>query len=179
MKIILLTILLLSALPAHALTLLGQAPDPSVIITRGNLEWVWASPCAGEQPSCDGKGDLGDVLPHGFAFATDTQWNASFVNLSTLIGVFAPGVFPGQPICAAPYFSQGHDTCDLGDLRGGAIWHSPLALNATFRNSSASETFLVRQAVVPTSSVPEPISLLLLGMGIVGVLYARRLFDGL
>lgn len=179
-------LVVVTAMPVQAASMLGIAPDPLVIVTRtslefGNLEWVWASPCAGLQPSCDGDGDLGDVLHHGFDFATPEQWNASFADRPALVSAF----LESGTLCAATYFSQDWDHCDIGDLRGGYIWHSPLAPTGTERNNGGSETFLVRVGpsefvpigVIPmepkpnleATAVPEPSSLLLLGAGLLGL----------
>jgi hypothetical protein len=50
-------------------------PDAELIVIRGDLEWVYAAPCAALDPSC---GAVDDPIPHGFAIATDDQWLASF-----------------------------------------------------------------------------------------------------
>ena len=158
---------LLVAGQAQALALLGQPPAPALIVSAGNLEWVWAAPCAGEQPSC------GVVQLHnGFGFPTAAQWNISFASLAALIAAFDP---PGPTeLCASTYFSTAHNHCDAGDLTVGAIWHSPLAANDSLRNNSAAETFLVRQVADPDPRVPEPASLALAGLALAGLALARR-----
>ena len=183
-------LVVVTAMPVQAAgLLLGEAPHPSVIVKAGGFEWVWASPCAGEQPNCDDR-DL--VLHSQFEYATPDQWTASFTSLSALESAFTfkdlNAATPINPlgivtICASAYFSADWNHCDLGDLRGGFVWHSPLALDPFHRNNGNSETFLVRTiiggpvsvdpppvAVVSgLTAVPEPSSLLLLGAGLLGL----------
>jgi hypothetical protein len=151
-----------------AATLLGEAPDPSVIVSAGGYEWVYAGPCAGAGASC------GPVaLHHNFGFATDAQWNSSFANLDALAAAFQYTSSNGTVLCAATYFNTVYDQCDFSDAAAGYIWHSPLALSEAHRTNPAGETFLVRAVNAPTD-VPEPASLALLGLGLAAVAAARR-----
>ena len=154
----------LAAGQASALTSLGQEPPSNLIVQAGGLEWVYASPCAGKQPSC------GVVQLHnGFGFATDAQWNVSFSTINDLLAAFNPA---SGTLCAASYFSTVYDHCDIDDVRLGYIWHSPLAPNANGRDSDVAETFLVRAGNV--NDVPEPASLALVGVALLGAAVARR-----
>lgn len=156
--------LLLAAGQASALTLIGQEPAANLIVQAGGLEWVYAAPCAGENPSC------GTVqLHHGFGFATDAQWNASFSTINDLLAAFNPA---SGLKCAATNFSTAHDHCDVSNAQDGFIWHSPLAPDASHRDNPASETFLVRAGNV--NDVPEPASLALAGVALLGAAVARR-----
>lgn len=146
---------------SHALSQLGQAPDPSVIISAGGLEWVWAAPCSPSQPSC------GEVqLHHGFEVASEQDWLSSFLSLADIIDAFTND--NGGTICASPYFSTAHDHCDLGDLQIGAVFNLPASFGGQFVGSSQLESFLVR------AEVPEPETLALLAFGLLGISALRK-----
>lgn len=155
---------------ASAVTMLLQAPDPSVIVQAGGYEWVYAGPCAGTEPSC---GPV--VLHHDFAFATDAQWTSSFASINALMTAFQFNPSNGTGLCAASYFNTVYDQCDFFDAAAGYIWNSPLAPTVGHRTNPAGETFLVRALDAP-EEVPEPASLALFGLGLAGAALARRKF---
>jgi hypothetical protein len=156
--------------PACASPLLGQAPDPSLIVTVGGLDWVWASGCAATGGVC------GEPIQHndGFYIATRAQWNASFSSSAELLAAFTT---PSGFRCAAAYFepdySPGVHDCSPTDVGAGFVWHAPFALLADIApdlayNNDFSDTFLVRQ------EVPEPGTLVLVAIGIAGLAARRR-----
>lgn len=149
---------------AGAAAQIGQEPPANLIVQAGGLEWVYASPCAGQSPSCSGV-----QLHHGFGFATDDQWNASFSTINDLMAAFNPS---SGLLCAASYFDITYNHCDPSNAVSGYIWHSPLAPDADHRDNPASETFLVR--VGDVNGVPEPASLALAGAALLGAAVARR-----
>jgi hypothetical protein len=148
---------------AQARTMLGQTPPPSLIVNAGGLEWVYASPC-------DSSGDnrCGSVTLHNdFQFATNEQWTKSFANYNELAAAFKPN---GTVLCAAAYFSNEYNHCDFSNVQQGLIWNSPIAAPGG-AYTGYGETFLVRAL---EAEVPEPASIVLIGLGLAGFAAARR-----
>ena len=149
---------------ALALSHLGEAVPDSLIVHAGGLEWVYAGPCAPENPSC------GVVMLYaGFEIPDYSEWNASFSSLSDLLAAF--NIPNGPTPNAAPYFNTVGDHIDIGDAQGGWIWGAPF-VDASHASNPASEAFLVRGAV----GVPEPATMLLFSLGLIEIAGVRRKF---
>lgn len=143
----------------------GQEPDPSVLVVRGGLEWIWAAPCSEGPDSC---GAPSQIL--GFRDPTQGEWLASFTDLADLIAAFT--LPSGGARCGSPWLNATYNHCDYSDLQNGHIWHSAFCNPAYFNGCEArtTETFLVRGASVPE---PETLALMLTGLGL-GTLVGRR-----
>jgi len=145
-----------------ALTAYAGVVPANLIVDRGGLEWVWASPCAPEQPSCgsaivDSSGNA--FIDDGWRLATSSEWLSSFTDSVDLYNAFGGNT----PLCASSYFGSGWDHCDAGDALAGYVWGAPQPIGNSYdANDAASESFLVNGNV----GVPEPATWGLLGLGI-------------
>ena len=144
----------------------ADAVDPSVIISHAGNEWVWAAPCAAEQPSCGAPTPM-----YGFDNPTQDQW-ATWADRAELMAAFTDG--SGNAICASAYFGSGYSHCDMSDAVNGHIWHA-YANNICDPSyydgcvAPTTETFYVR--AVPE---PETYALMIAGLGLVGFMVRRR-----
>ena len=160
-----------------------NTPVPTnAYITLGGLDWAWAMPV----PS-DGSGGFGVFIdlsvqgPLGWRVPTAaelalaplaTQFlfagaNVPFNGVDPISGASFAATnanYTGDGACAAPYFNNTYSHCDWQDGLGQPLgpWFG-LAGAPSFADSLA-----VRNAV------PEPASLLLLGLGLAGLALARR-----
>lgn len=145
---------------ANSAALLGQEPDPNLLVSAGGMEWVYAGPCAP-------FGGCGDVLLHsGFVLPTASDWLASFANHAAIISAFtAPA---GGAKCAATYFNTVHNHCDFGDATAGFIWGLPASygFDSFHTEHPLAEAFLVRVGQVPEPGTLALLSIALLGFGV-------------
>ncbi|MRW85847.1 PEP-CTERM sorting domain-containing protein [Pseudoduganella sp. FT26W] len=154
-------ILMLHA-PAHALSELNSPIDPKVIVTVGDLQWVWSGPCAPVEPSCGTS-----MQRDNFTIPTAAQWLSSFADTATVVAAFTTTPFTG--ICASPWFNTALDHCDLMDLQMGSIWNAPSPIGTFETQNAGAEAFLVR--VVPE---PETYLMLVAGLGLVAAIARRK-----
>ena len=192
-------LVVVTAMPVQAVStgpLPGPLP-PEVIVTRGDWQWVWVSPCVEEAGKSCSFGPVVDAYGFLPPVITDTSnpWTESFEGFRGDNGMLKAfgitenpnGTFSGDAICATPYFSQDHTQCNSGDLYQGVVWQAPFSTvtkDSTLlpdegnplrhpNNRLSAEVFRVQwigsKPEPPPSSLPEPSSLLLLGAGLLGL----------
>jgi hypothetical protein len=133
-------------------------PLPSdVYITEGGLDWTWVSPVNIEFWSGN-KLELPSFHPEGWRFATDSEM-ASHPSLAAFTR------YDGSYIESVAYWNNYVTWVDPSDLSGGYV-------SSTWGHD-VNETLYVRGGSQP---VPEPTTMLLLGLGLVGLVGARRKF---
>lgn len=171
------------ALGASAAYLDSPVPA-SAYITKGGLDWAWASPVS----ATSGSFDLSYQSTQGWRLPTAGELtNAPLATDFMKAGANVPqgGTDPvsgatfnganstGPAACATPYFSTGYHHCDWSDGLGqyGDHWAAP-------GESSNYEQLVVRTSAAPAAIAPVPAlgtqALILLSLALAGAGWLAR-----
>jgi hypothetical protein len=170
LKIAATSVALLAAPTAYAATLDVPVAD-NAYITKGGLDWAWASPLGTNSIDLSYQGQFGWRLPtlEEFNLAMITAMDFVFDGANVPQGGTGPdgnrfqaGAPGGDAACAAAYFSVNYTHCDWSDGLSGN-W-------AVSSNSSVPETLVVRDV----SAVPIPAGFPLVLTGIAAFGWMRR-----
>jgi hypothetical protein len=165
--------------PARAQFVQAPVPDNATIFV-GALQWAWAYPL----PSSSGGFTLGFQSAFGWRLPTAAELagaplataflfpgaNVPFGGTDAVSGATfnaTNAAYTGDGACATPYFSTVYRHCDWQDGLGQPF--GPWA--GMDGAASFADQLVVRGA---QQVVPEPMSLILLASGLVGVAAARR-----
>ena len=176
-----LTVLAVAPLSAQVAT--GPLPTNS-FISSGGLDWAWAYPLPANN---DYIGDFTLSGQSGFGWRLPTAGELALSPVATAF-LFPGGNVPfggsdpstgasfaatnaaytGDGACATPWFSTGITHCDWHDGLG-----QPMGPWAGMPNAETfGDQLLVRGT--PTGTVPEPATMSLMALGLVGMAAARR-----
>ncbi|MPN13636.1 hypothetical protein SDC9_160959 [bioreactor metagenome] len=161
---------------AHA-ALVNSALPTNTYITESGLDWAWAFPL----PAAAGL-DLSFQSSFGWRIptlaelalapdATDFMFagaNVPLHGVDPVSGAYfsaTNAALTGAAACATPYFSNSYSHCDWQDGQG-----QPLAPWAGLQGAQG----FADQLVVRNAQVPEPASIALIGLGLIGLVGSRR-----
>jgi len=135
-------------------------PLADEIVTVGNLDWAWASPCDGRCAQLVNNweyagGVYDDILNTQLGVST---WRFASVAEWALLPSVAS--FSSSDKCASAWFDNGWSHCDYGGTR------------VRIPTGSYNETMVVRTNGL-VNQVPEPTTLAIFALGIMG-LASRR-----
>jgi len=155
--------LILSASCFTGIANAGLITDPleNNIVTVGNLDWAWASPCDG---GCSQLVENWEYANGVYTDEINAQLGVSTWRYATLIeweSLPSVELFSDENKCASAWFDIQYSHCDYTHLRV----RQPTGIN--------SETMLVRINGLAVVDVPEPSTFAIFALGIMG-LAARR-----
>ena len=181
--ILLSTVALMASTVASAAVINSGTISGDVIVTGDNdLEFVYGSVTSPNAPCCG----IEVTLTQGFRLPTVDEIVNGFGTLTALLRSFdLTDTDESNNVVAFEYFNNVDvsPTGNQGDVRQGYINNLDFGsafydyAGSAFRTDNNADFFFVRGAIIdpdPGNSIPEPATLLLFGLGLIGLVVSRK-----
>ena len=181
--ILLSTVALMASTVASAAVINSGTISGDVIVTGDNdLEFVYGSVTSPNAPCCG----IEVTLTQGFRLPTVDEIVNGFGTLTALLRSFdLTDTDESNNVVAFEYFNNVDvsPTGNQGDVRQGYINNLDFGsafydyAGSAFRTDNNADFFFVRGAIIdpdPGNSIPEPATLLLFGLGLIGLVASRK-----